>query len=181
MFQTLKNAWKIPELKNKILFTLMIIVLYRLGSSIPMPWISPDIMEGGFMTNGALGWLNLLSGGALAQATLFALSVSPYITASIVIQLLTIAIPKFEEWAKEGEAGKKKLSAITRVVTVALALVTAIGYTMYLERSNMMTYGSWYNGDFTPAEGFKMWGVWIVRIVLVLAYCAGASVIMWLA
>ena len=181
MFQTLKNAWKIPELKNKILFTLMIIVLYRLGSSIPMPWISPDLMEGGFMTNGALGWLNLLSGGALAQATLFALSVSPYITASIVIQLLTIAIPKFEEWAKEGEAGKKKLSAITRVLTVVLALVTAIGYTMYLERSNMMTYGTWNGGDFTPAEDFKMWGVWIVRIVLVLAYCAGASVIMWLA
>ena len=181
MFQTLKNAWKIPELKNKILFTLMIIVLYRLGSSIPMPWISPDLMEGGFMTNGALGWLNLLSGGALAQATLFALSVSPYITASIVIQLLTIAIPKFEEWAKEGEAGKKKLSAITRVLTVVLALVTAIGYTMYLERSNMMTYGTWNGGDFTPAEDFKMWGVWIARIVLVLAYCAGASVIMWLA
>ena len=159
MFQTLKNAWKIPELKYKILFTLMIIVLYRLGSSIPMPWISPDLMEGGFMTNGALGWLNLLSGGALAQATLFALSVSPYITASIVIQLLTIAIPKFEEWAKEGEAGKKKLSAITRVLTVVLALVTAIGYTMYLERSNMMTYGTWNGGDFTPAEDFKMWGV----------------------
>ena len=181
MFQTLKNAWKIPELKNKILFTLMIIVLYRLGSSIPMPWISPDLMEGGFMTNGALGWLNLLSGGALAQATLFALSVSPYITASIVIQLLTIAIPKFEEWAKEGEAGKKKLSAITRVLTVGLALITAIGYTMYLERSNMMTYGTWSSGDFTPAEGFEMWGAWIIRIVLVLAYCAGASVIMWLA
>ena len=181
MLQTLKNAWKIPELKNKILFTLMIIVLYRLGSSLPMPWIAPGIIENGLMTNGALGWLNLLSGGALAQATLFALSVSPYITASIVIQLLTIAIPKFEEWAKEGEAGKKKLSAITRCLTVGLALVTAIGYTMYLDRSNMMTYGGWTATGFTPAEGWKLWGVWIARIVLVLAYCAGASVIMWLA
>ena len=181
MFQTLKNAWKIPELKNKILFTLMILVLYRLGSSLPMPWISPALMEGNFMSSGALGWLNLLSGGALAQATLFALSVSPYITASIVIQLLTVAIPKFEEWGKEGEAGKKKLSAITRVLTVVLALVTAIGYTMYLERSNMMTYGNWYTGSFSPAEGWEVWGAWIARIVLVLAYCAGASVIMWLA
>lgn len=181
MFQTLKNAWKIPELKNKILFTLMIIVLYRLGSSMPMPWISPELMQGNFMTNGALGWLNLLSGGALAQATLFALSVSPYITASIVIQLLTVAIPKFEAWAKEGESGKKKLSAITRGLTVVLALVTAIGYTMYLERSNMMTYGQWSAGSFVPAEGWEAWGAWIARIVLVLAYCAGASVIMWLA
>ena len=180
MFQTLKNAWKIPELKNKILFTLMIIVLYRLGSSIFMPWVDSVSVQNNFATGGALAWLNLLSGGALAQATLFALSVSPYITASIVIQLLTIAIPKFEEWAKEGEAGKKKLSAITRVLTVGLALVTAIGYTMYLDRSNMMLYGSWSGSTFTPVEGWKLWGVWVARIVLVLAYCAGASIIMWL-
>ena len=181
MFQTLKNAWKIPELKNKILFTLMIIVLYRLGSQIPMPWVDSVKLEGTF-SSGAFGWLNLLSGGALEQATLFALSVSPYITASIVIQLLTIAIPKFEEWAKEGEAGKKKLSAITRVLTVALALVTAIGYTMYLERSGSgyMLYGSWSSGTFTPAANWEMWGVWFARIILVLAYCAGASIIMWL-
>ena len=131
MFQTLKNAWKTPELKSKILFTLMIIVLYRLGSVIPMPWVDPEQISNQFnmlnASGGALSWLNIMSGGALAQATLFALSVSPYITASIVIQLLTIAIPKFEEWAKEGEAGKKKLSAITRGLTVVLALVTSIG------------------------------------------------------
>ena len=181
MFQTLRNAWKIPELKNKILFTLMIIILYRLGSSLPMPWVNPAQLENMFSTSGgALSWLNLLSGGALAQATLFALSVSPYITASIVIQLLTIAIPKFEEWAKEGESGKKKLSAITRLLTVALALVTSIGYTMWLDRNNMMIYGAWSGSTFKPGEGWELWGVWIARIVLVLAYCAGASVIMWL-
>ena len=174
MFQTLKNAWKIPELKNKILFTLMIIVLYRLGSNLPMPWVNPAMFESYFNASGnALTWLNMLSGGALAQATLFALSVSPYITASIVIQLLTIAIPKFEEWAKEGEAGKKKLSAITRVLTVALALVTAIGYTMFMSSQGMLTFTS--NKDWSAFEkGFAY-------VILVLAYCAGASVIMWLA
>jgi preprotein translocase subunit SecY len=109
-----------------------------------------------------------MSGGALAQATLFALSVSPYITASIVIQLLTIAIPKFEEWAKEGESGKKKLSAITRGLTVVLALVTSIGYTMLMANNGMLTVDS--------KSGYR----WFVYVVLVLAYCAGASVIMWL-
>lgn len=174
MFQTLKNAWKIPELKNKILFTLMIIILYRLGSNLPMPWVDPSMFETYFNASGnALTWLNMLSGGALAQATLFALSVSPYITSSIVIQLLTIAIPKFEEWAKEGEAGKKKLSAITRVLTVALALVTAIGYTMFMKTQGMLT--------FTSNTAWAEWQKWFAYIVLVLTYCAGASVIMWLA
>ena len=174
MFQTLKNAWKIPELKNKILFTLMIVILYRLGSNLPMPWVNPEMFESYFNASGnALTWLNMLSGGALAQATLFALSVSPYITASIVIQLLSIAIPKFEEWAKEGEAGKKKLSAITRVLTVVLALVTAIGYTMFMNAQGMLTFSS--NKDWSGVEKG------LAYVVLVLAYCAGASVIMWLA
>ena len=174
MFQTLKNAWKSPELKNKILFTLMIIILYRLGSNLPMPWVNPAMFESYFNASGnALTWLNMLSGGALAQATLFALSVSPYITASIVIQLLTIAIPKFEEWAKEGEAGKKKLSAITRVLTVVLALVTAIGYTMFMNAQGMLT--------FTSNKEWSGFDKAVAYVVLVLAYCAGASVIMWLA
>ena len=171
MFQTLKNAWKIPELKSKILFTLMIVILYRLGSNLPMPWVNPDALQSMFGAGGsALSWWNTLSGGALAQATLFALSVSPYITASIVIQLLTIAIPKFEEWAKEGEAGKKKLSAITRVLTIVLALVTAIGYTMLMANTEGMLTVDEESGS-----------RWFVYIVLVLAYCAGAAVIMWLA
>ena len=175
MFQTLKNAWKIPELKSKILFTLMIIVLYRLGSNLPMPWVNPDALQSMFGAGGsALSWWNTLSGGALAQATLFALSVSPYITASIVIQLLTIAIPKFEEWAKEGEAGKKKLSAITRGLTVILALVTAIGYTMLMANTeNMLSFNA---ADST----WLAWQKAVAYGVLVLAYCAGASVIMWL-
>ena len=171
MFQTLKNAWKIPELKNKLLFTLLIIVLYRLGSAIPLPWVNSDTLQSWFSSQGgnALGWLNVLSGGALARATLFALSVSPYITASIVVQLLTIAIPKFTDWSKEGESGQKKLSLVTRWLTVVLALVTAVGYTLYISNSGMVqTYkNTWENV--------------VVKIVLVACYCAGAALIMWLA
>ena len=171
MFQTLKNAWKIPEHKNKLLFTLLIIVLYRLGSAIPLPWVNSDTLQSWFSSQGgnALGWLNVLSGGALSRATLFALSVSPYITASIVVQLLTIAIPKFTDWSKEGESGQKKLSLVTRWLTVVLALVTAVGYTLYISNSGMVqTYkNTWENV--------------VVKIVLVACYCAGAALIMWLA
>ena len=171
MFQTLKNAWKIPELKNKLLFTLLIIVLYRLGSAIPLPWVNSDTLQSWFSSQGgnALGWLNVLSGGALSRATLFALSVSPYITASIVVQLLTIAIPKFTDWSKEGESGQKKLSLVTRWLTVVLALVTAVGYTLFISNSGMVqTYkNTWENV--------------VVKIVLVACYCAGAALIMWLA
>ena len=174
MFQTLKNAWKIPELKNKLLFTLLIVLLYRIGASIPLPWISSDIFAvfqsqaGGSMFQ----YLNLLSGDAFSRATLFALSVSPYITASIVMQLLTIAIPALERMAKDGENGKKKITAITRIVTVALALITAYGYTLYLENyfSSYITYASQ-----------KGAALWFCRITLILCYCAGASLIMWLA
>ena len=173
MFQTLKNAWKIPELKSKILFTLFIIVIYRLGAQIPVPWVSGDALEAMFGTTSgsALAWLNIMSGGALGQATLFALAVSPYITASIVIQLLTVAIPKFEEWSKEGEAGKKKLSAITRGLTVALALVTSIGYTMLLKNQGMLT----------GIANYAEWQKWLAYVIIVVTYCAGASLIMWLA
>ena len=169
MFQTLKNAWKVPELKNKLLFTLLIIVLYRVGSATPLPWVNANLEAWFQQSGGGLGWLNLLSGGALSQGTLFALSVSPYITASIVVQLLTIAIKRMGEWAKEGESGQKKLSLVTRGLTVFLALVTAIGYTMMLEHNSMIV-------SYKAA-----WQNWVVRIVLILCYCAGAALIMWLA
>lgn len=171
MFQTLKNAWKVPELKNKLLFTLLIIVLYRVGSATPLPWVNANLDTMFQSTGGGLGWLNVLSGGALSQGTLFALSVSPYITASIVVQLLTIAIKRMGEWAKEGESGQKKLSLVTRGLTVFLALVTAIGYTMTLESKEMIV----------KYEDAAEWQNWLVRIVLVLCYCAGAALIMWLA
>ena len=166
MFQTLKNAWKVPELKSKLLFTLLIVVLYRLGANIPVPWVSADVLtQFKELTAGSIfQYMNLLSGEAFGRATLFALSVSPYITASIVIQLLTIAIPALEKLAKNGEEGKKKLTAITRYCTVALALITAWGYSAYLKSTGMLTNDSVF-----------------AQIVIIACYCAGASLIMWLA
>ena len=166
MFQTLKNAWKVPELKSKLLFTLLIVVLYRLGASIPVPFVSADVLATfKEMTAGSIfQYMNLLSGEAFGRATLFALSVSPYITASIVIQLLTIAIPALEKLAKEGEEGKKKLTAMTRYCTVGLALITAWGYSAYLKTAGMLTNDSVF-----------------AQIIIIACYCAGASLIMWLA
>ena len=121
MLQTLKNAWKIPELKQKLLFVVLIVVLYRFGSQVPVPFIDSAVLSN-FMATSAAGslfaYLNILSGEAFSRATLFALSVSPYITASIVMQLLTIAIPALEKIAKEGEEGRKKINQITRYVTI---------------------------------------------------------------
>ncbi len=166
MFQTLKNAWKTPEMKGKLLFTLLIIVLYRLGANIPVPYFSQAAMEmpNLFAGGSIFGYLNILSGEAFGKATLFALGVSPYITSSIVMQLLTIAIPALERLSKDGgEEGRRKITAITRYVTVGLALITSIGYAFYLKASFGLTLGA-----------FDM-------IVLVACYCAGSSLVMWLA
>ncbi len=170
MFQTLKNAWRVEELKNKILFTLLIIVAYRLGSNIPVPFVDSALMQSfSQQTAGTLfEYMSFLSGQAFSTGTLFALSVSPYITSSIVMQLLTIALPPLERMAKEGEEGKKKIAAITRFVTIALALVTAFGYTQLLRVG--------YNGNsyLTDSSIFA-------QAVIIACYCAGASLIMWLA
>ncbi len=170
MFKTFKNAWKTPELKTKLLFTLLIIMLYRLGSSIMVPWISSDAVNyfNSLNQGSIFGFMNLLSGGAFAQATLFALGVSPYITSSIVMQLLTIVIPKLEQWSKEGEEGRKKISAITRIVTIALAVVTSIGYSLYVINAGMTTIDTSKNYFFQV-------------VVMVACYCAGASIVMWMA
>ena len=172
MFQTLKNAWKVVELKNKLLFTLLIVVLYRLGANIPVPYVSADVFESmsTLMSGTILQYLNIMSGDALSKATLFALGVSPYITASIVIQLLTVAFPKLQEWSKDGENGRKKINFLTRIVTVALALVTSIGYVYFLEAGGGMTGSSWIVGELTFQKG----------AVIVACYCAGASIVMWL-
>ena len=167
MFKTLKNAWRIPELQKKLLFTLLIVVLYRLGANIPVPYVSPDVFkEASDIFGGTiLQYLNILSGEALSKATLLALGVSPYITSSIVMQLLTIALPPLERLSKEGEEGRKKITAITRIVTVALALVTSIGYAMFLDNNNLLS---------TEPNFFRY-------AVIVACYCAGAALVMWLA
>ncbi len=169
MFKTLKNAWKIADLRSKLLFTLFIVVLYRIGSVIPVPFVDSDMLKLmlGADNGSLISYFNMFSGGAFSQATLFALSISPYITASIVIQLLTIAIPALERLSKEGPEGRKKLTQLTRYCTVALALITATGYYFFLK--SFGGYGVLTNNSFFAA------------IVIVATYCAGASIIMWLA
>lgn len=170
MLQTFKNAWKVPELRKKILFTLMIILLYRIGSNLFVPYVNVaaiDTFSSG-LSNTLLGMLSMMSGTAFSQATFFALSVSPYITASIVMQLLTIAIPALERMSKD-EDGKKKIATATRWVTVLLALITAYGYVNLLNQ----------NGLLTVKSGDSHWVfAWFVMIA---CFCAGASLIMWLA
>ena len=178
MFKTLKNAWGIIDLKKKMLFTLFIVVLYRLGAQVPVPFIDAAQLSGfqEMMNGGIFQYLNIISGQALGNATLFALGVSPYITASIVVQLLTIAIPALEKWAKEGEEGKKKINVLTRIVTVALALITSIGYVMMLRNnggsSSLFNFGSQVTHE--AIYGFAY-------VIVVLCYCAGAAIVMWLA
>ena len=171
MFQTLRNAWKIEDLRKKLLFTLLILVIVRLGCAIPVPFLDPSrLQEMLDSTQGnLLGYLNLLTGGAFAEATLFALGVSPYITASIVIQLLTVAIPSLERMAKDGTEGQKKIKKITRYSTIGLAILQAYAYYTLLRSSqfNAVKYTSGAAG-------------WISAIAIVMAFSAGAMLVMWL-
>lgn len=165
MLQTLKNAWKITELRYKLLFTIFIVFLYRIGSIIPVPYIDASMLADQFSKSGSIfEYFNMLSGDAFSRATLFALSISPYITSSIVIQLLTIAIPALERLAKEGDEGRRKLTQITRYVTIGLSLISSYGYYTFLRANNFLTN----NGVFQA-------------IVIIACYSAGAAVIMWLA
>ena len=166
MFKTIANAWKTVDLRKKILFTVLIVLLYRVGTAIPVPFLNAQVLSSSLLSSqGSLfQYLNILSGGAMSQATLFALGVSPYITASIVIQLLTIAIPYLERISKEGEEGQKKLNQLTRIATVVLGLVTSFGYYKLLENNSAIT-----NKGVFPA------------FVIILSYCAGSSLVMWLA
>ncbi len=174
MFQTIKNAWKLDDLRKKILFTLFVLLLYRIGAQIPVPFLAADLVSSmNQATQGSIfEYLNILSGGAFSQATLFALGVSPYITSSIVIQLLTVAIPALERLSKEGEEGKKKLNQLTRIVTVALALLTAVGYYFMLDS------GAGTGMSYIETNGLNKV---FVAFVIVACYCAGSSLVMWLA
>ena len=167
---TIRNAWRIKDLRSKILFTLFILVIYRLGAQIPVPFIDTDMLDtlNASANTGLLQYLNIFSGEAFSRATLFALSISPYITSSIVMQLLCVAIPALERMSKE-EDGKKKINKITRFVTAALSLVTAIGYYFYLQQNGLVNYiGS--------SSGMKFF----TAVVVIACYCAGAALIMWL-
>ena len=164
IFATLANVWSVKDIRKKLLYTAFILVLYRLGAQIPLPYIDSNQLSQYFSSaSGSIfGYLNMISGSALSRATLFALSISPYITASIVMQLLGVAFPKLGEMAKE-EDGKKKMTKYTRFVTVGLALITAIGYY------------TWMNN-----QGWVLQNDFFTAVVIIASYCAGAALIMWM-
>ena len=170
MIQTIKNAWKVPELRGKILFTVFALLIFRVGSAIPVPFIDTKTLSDYIQSQSGtiFGLLNVMSGDAFAQATVFALSIQPYINSSIIIQLLTIAIPALERLQKEGgEEGKKKLEAITRYATVAIAIIQAFGFYTFLR------VGS--NGT----SLLTVQGVW-PAFVIIAAFVAGSAFLMWL-
>ena len=172
MFKTLKNAWSIPELRKKLLFTMLILLLYRVGNVIPLPYIDVATLSDYFETTLSttiLGLYNAMSGSAFSQATVFALGIQPYINASIIIQLLTIAIPALERLAKEGgEEGKQKIARITRYSTVGLGLLLGWAYYMMLKNYSASGFSIITKEGFMPA------------LVIILAFAAGSSVVMWL-
>ncbi|MBR6553344.1 MAG: preprotein translocase subunit SecY [Clostridia bacterium] len=167
MFKVFGNAWKVPELRKRMLFTLLVIVIYRLGANVMVPFINSNAVQALFSSDavkGSLfGYFSMLAGDAFSQATLFALGVSPYITASIVIQLLTIAIPALERIAKSGPEGQARISRYTRYVTIALAIITSYGYYATLKSQGMI-----------ENKGF------FAALIIIACHTAGACLVMWL-
>ena len=166
MIQTVRKAWGVPELRKKIIFTLIILLIFRIGNAITVPYIDTVLLQQQLDSMGTtiLGLYNVMSGGAFAQATVFALSIQPYINSSIIIQLLTVAIPYLENLAKNGgEEGRKKIQAITRYATIAIAILQAFGYYMMMRRYGILS-------DM---------GVW-PGIVIVVTLVAGSSFVMWM-
>ena len=168
MFKTLRNAWRIPDLRKKIMFTLLILLLYRIGNVIPVPFVDTAAWKSAFegFEDTILGLYNVMSGSGLSQATVLALGIQPYINSSIIVQLLTVAIPALERLAKDGgEEGKKKIEKITRLTTVALGLL--MGWAYYVMLRNQGT-------SIISESGF------VPAMVIILTFTAGSTVVMWL-
>ncbi|MFQ7241679.1 preprotein translocase subunit SecY [Agathobaculum sp.] len=168
MFQTLKNAWHMPELRKKILYTLFILLIFRFGSCIPVPFINTDLLAAYFETaavsGSMLGYLNMFTGGGLSSATIFAMSITPYINASIILQLLTVAIPALERMVKDGgEEGRKKIASWTRYLAVILGLLQGFSYYALLR-----------------AQGFLASDSPLAAAAIILTFTAGTALIMWL-
>lgn len=168
MFETFRNAWKIDDLRKRLLYTLLILVLFRLGCAIPVPYITAGNLKDMFDTTGSmLTYLDMMSGNALSQCAIFALGVQPYINASIIVQLLTVAIPYLENLSKEGEEGRRKLTRITNYVGAGIALMLSIAYYFILRRSSALEYTDGFAGVFTA-------------IVIVLCFTAGSQLVTWM-
>ena len=172
MLQTLKNAWGIPELRKKLIFTILVMLIYRIGNVIPVPYIDVETLASYFdstLSDTILGLYDAMSGSAFSSATVLALGIQPYINASIIIQLLTVAIPALERMSKDGgEEGKNKLTRITRYTTVGLGLLMGWAYYMMLRNYNSSGYAILTDTGILPA------------IVIILAFAAGSTVVMWL-
>ena len=172
MLETLRNAWKDLELRKKILFTLFIIVVFRVGSIIPVPFIDPKALSDAAQStvNEFFKYMSIMTGGGMEYGAIFAMGVTPYINSSIIMNLLTVAIPALERIAKEGEAGQKKIAKYTRYATVILGLIQGIAYFFYLLNSRMLTSGAMTNVGTKIFAGF----------VIVLCFTAGSALVMWL-
>jgi len=165
MFQTLRNAFRIKEIRDRLLYTFGIILIFRLGCALPAPGVNTSYFQAflASQSGDAFNFFNAVTGGSFSQLSIFALSISPYITSSIIVQLLTIAIPKLEEMQKDGEEGKQKINKLTRILTVVLALIQSTAMAIGFGRSGMIVDYNWYN-----------------VLVVVASWTAGSSAIMWL-
>ena len=163
MFETIRNAWKVADLRKKIFYTLGMLIIFRLGSIIPVPMLKPEMLATMFSAeNSLLGFLNVVSGGSLQNTTIFAMSITPYINASIIMQLLCVAIPALEKLQKEGEEGRKKIAQIQRWATVVLAIIQAVGLYFLLDGYQAVENPGWVTGiivvtTFTAGTAFLMW------------------------
>ena len=174
MLETLKNAWSIVDIRKKILFTLFIILVFRIGSVLPVPFVNSALLAES-VSNAETGkeffsYLSILTGGGLEYGAIFAMSVTPYINASIILQLLTVAIPYLERLSKEGEEGRKKIAQITRYVAVILGLVQGTAFFFYLKNSRMLLPSA------TSSTGASIFAA----VVIIAAFTAGSALVMWL-
>ena len=177
MLSRLRNMFRVADLRNKILFTILIIGVYRLGSHLPLPYVDFDAiqrLQDQAKQGGALGFLDLFSGGALTHVAVFALGIMPYITSSIIMQLLAVVIPKLEEWQQQGQVGQKKITQWTRYLTVALALMQSTGIVFALHQGNLLGGGGLSGIDLIP--NFSAPRV----LLIVTTLTAGTALIMWL-
>ena len=176
MFKTFVNAWKIPELRKKILFTAFILLIFRIGAAIPVPFINvgaEGIFSGSQMQGTFMEYLTMMTGDAFNYGTIFAMSITPYINSSIIMQLLTVAIPALERLSKDGEEGRKKIASITRFVTIALGVLQSTAYYFYLR-------GNGYLMGLEDGEAFKGFDAVFQALVIIICFTAGTALIMWL-
>ena len=175
ILDTLKNAWRVADIRKKVLYTFLIIAVFRVGSYIPVPFIDVDGLAQSFgditSQGNIFNYLSVLTGGALEYGALFAMSVTPYINASIIMQLLAVAIPYLERLSKEGEEGRKKIAKYTRFCTVILGCIQGIAFFLYLKNTNLI---GWSEANYGRFE------LWFKAIVIIACLTAGSAIVMWL-